>query len=224
MSEAGEGRELFEVLVERARGASPEDDAGAVDFLVGEDAGAGAEDDLLADVGVVADADLAADDGVVADGAGSGDAGLGSDDDVFSDEDVVADVDEVVDFYAAGDAGFVEGSAVDGGVGADFDGVFDDEAALLGKLDVFAGGFVADITKSIRPEDGSGVDDDVVAEFDAGIEDGAGMDAAIAADDDAATDDCSGADGRAFADFCFGLDDSVGADADTAGRAGLIRR
>ena len=123
-------------------------------------------------------------------------------------------------FTPRADAGFVEGSAVDGGVGADFDGVFDDETSLLRKLDVLAGGFVADVAESVGAEHGSGVDDDAVAELDAGIEDDARMDAAFAADDDAATDDCAGADGRAFADFRFGLDDSVRADADAAAEEG----
>ena len=131
---------------------------------------------------MVTDADLSADDGVIADDARSGDAGLSGDNHVVAYGAVVADVDEVVDLYATGDAGFVEGSAIDGGVGADFHVVFDDEAALLRELRVLAAQSVADIAEAVGAEDCSGVDDDAVAEFDSGIDDDAWIDAAVVSD------------------------------------------
>ena len=51
----------------------------------------------------------------------------------MSDATVVADVDQVVYFRTTADSGLGEGSAVDGGVGADLDVVFDNQRALLRK-------------------------------------------------------------------------------------------
>ena len=110
---------------------------------------------------------------------GAGDAGERDEDDVFADVAVVADVDEVVDLGSAADAGLLERAAVDGGVGADFDVVFDEEGSLLRELGVGAGGGVADVAEAVCTEDCAGVDDDAVAEGGAGVEDGAGIDAAV---------------------------------------------
>jgi hypothetical protein len=81
--------------------------------------------------GVIADADLPSHDNIVFDGDAAGEAGLSGDYNVLPDLTVVADVDQVIDFCAATDAGFVERAAVDGGVGPDFDIVFNDETADL---------------------------------------------------------------------------------------------
>ena len=97
------------------------------------------EDRAGFDADVIGYANLASHDYVVFDGGAAGEAGLRGDDDILADLDVVADVDQVVDFCAAADAGFVQRSAVDGGVGADFYVVFDDQASDLRGLLVASG-------------------------------------------------------------------------------------
>ena len=109
------------------------------DGFAAEDAGLAAEDDAGTDVDVVADAHLAGEDCAVANRARAGDAGAHDEDGVFADVAVVADVDEVVELCAAADAGFSERAAVDGGVGADLDVVFNDQCSLLRELRVGAG-------------------------------------------------------------------------------------
>ena len=132
-------RQVAQILFQRPRGAAPEDLAGASHLFAAQDAGSAAEDDACAYGCVFSNPDLAAEDGSVFDHARAGDAGLRCDDDVLADDAVVADVDEVVDLRAAADAGLAECAAVDGGVGADLDVVFDDEAALLREDEVLAG-------------------------------------------------------------------------------------
>ena len=65
---------------------------------------------------------------------------------------VVADVHEVVDFCAAADAGFVECAAVDGGVGADFDIVFDHQTPDLRGLFVASGFGIANVAEAFAAE------------------------------------------------------------------------
>ncbi len=113
---------------------------------------------------MLADADLAGDDRAIADGTGAGDAGEGDENDVFSDVAVVADMNEVVDFCAAADACFGEGSTVNGGIGANLNVVFNDKGSLLRELRVRAGGGIADVTKTICSEHCASVDDDTIAE------------------------------------------------------------
>ena len=97
------------------------------------------------------------DDGAVANGGGAGDSGAHDEDDVFAYVAVVADVDEIVDFCSAAAAGLLEGAAIDGGVCADFNVVFDEEGSLLGELGVGAGGGVAHVAEAVRTEDCAGM-------------------------------------------------------------------
>lgn len=99
------------------------------------------------DAGVVANADLSSHDDVVFDRDAAGEAGLGGDDYIFSELAVVADVNEIIDFCALADASFVEGSAVDGRVGSDFDVVFEDEAPDLRGLLVASSLRIADVAE-----------------------------------------------------------------------------
>ena len=85
---------------------------------------------------VLADADLSGDDSTIADRTGAGDAGERDENHVFSDVAVVPDVNEVVDLSAAANASFGKSSAVDGGIGANLDVVFNDESSLLRELRV----------------------------------------------------------------------------------------
>ena len=59
---------------------------------------------------------------------------MGGDDVVLADFDVVGDLDEVVDFGALADEGRFEAGAVDGGVGADFNVVFEDDMPSCSSL------------------------------------------------------------------------------------------
>ncbi len=76
--------------------------------------------------------------GALAHGARAGDSGQRHHDDVLADVAVVADVDEVIDLDAASNARRLKCSAVDGGVGANFDIVFEGECSLLRKLRVLS--------------------------------------------------------------------------------------
>src|ERR1700693_5377513 len=96
-----------------------------------------------------ADADLAAENDILFDGDTAGEAGLRGDHHVFSDLAVVADVYEVVDFRASANAGCIQGSAVDGGVGADLDVVFDFQAPDLRKLFVTASRLIAHVAEAV---------------------------------------------------------------------------
>ena len=153
------------------------------------------------DAGVIADAYLSAHDDVVFDGDTSGEAGLSGDDDVLADLDVVADVHEVVNFRAATDAGFVEGSAVDGGVGADFDIVFDHQASDLGGLLVASSFRIADVAEACTAQNSAGLHDDAVAESCARVDGDVRIEAAMASDHDVVADYCTWADGGFIADL-----------------------
>ena len=72
----------------------------------------------------------------VADGGTAGNAGLRGDHGVFADLDVVRDLDEIVEFRSAPDDGGFQRAAVDAGVGADLDVVFDDDSADLRELHI----------------------------------------------------------------------------------------
>jgi hypothetical protein len=112
---------------------------------------------------MIAYAHLAGHNHIVFDGHAAGKAGLRGDDYILSDLAVVADVDEVVDFRSAADSCFVQGSAVNSRVSADFYIVFDYKASDLGGLLVTSGLLVADIAETLAAEDGSGLHDDPVA-------------------------------------------------------------
>ena len=136
-----EASKEFGKAVEEGDGAEPLaiiDGGIAADDLAGcdvaGDAALGGGDGAVADGAVAGDADLAGKDDVLADGGGAGEADLGAEEGVFADRRAVADLDEVVDFGAGVDAGFADGGAVDGGVGLDFDVVFEDGRAGLEDL------------------------------------------------------------------------------------------
>jgi hypothetical protein len=93
-------------------------------------------------------------------------------------------MDVVIHFCAPSDAGIVANAAVDGAAGADFDIIFDDDAAAAFHLSIPDVPILFGVViESIGSDDGAGLDDDVVAD-DAVIEDGdIGMDDAVVADD-----------------------------------------
>src|SRR6185312_17034227 len=75
----------------------------------------------------------------------------------------VADLDEVVDLRPSGNARLADGSAVDAGVGLDFDGVFEDRGARLDDFDPAPARALGE-AEAVRADDRSILQDDIVAE------------------------------------------------------------
>ena len=173
-----------------------------------------AEDCARFDAHVIGDADLAADDDVVFNDGAARKAGLGGNDHVLADLHIVADMHQIVDFRAAADARLVERAAVDGGVGADFDVVLNDEASNLWELFVASGLGVADVAESFAAQYRSSLDDDTVAKARAGIDGHIGVDAAVNSDLDAVANHATRADCGSFADFAVLSDDCTRANRD----------
>ena len=98
------------------------------------DAGLGGGYGSVADGEVAGYAYLAGEDDIFPYGRGASEAGLGAEQGVFAYGRAVAYLDEVVDFGSGADTGLADGGAVDGGVGLDFDGIFEDGGAGLDDL------------------------------------------------------------------------------------------
>jgi len=94
----------------------------------------------------------------------------------------MTDMDQVINLRTATDASYLKGSAVDSGVGADFDLIFDFEAPNLRELLVMSSLPISHITETVAAEDGSGVNDNTVTDTCAGVERNVGVESAIAAD------------------------------------------
>src|SRR4029453_16844980 len=77
------------------------------------------------------DAHLAAEDHEIAEFRAPRNTGLGHDNAMPSDHHVVPDLDEIINFAALPDHGIAQGAPVDGGIGADFYPVLDDDPADL---------------------------------------------------------------------------------------------
>src|SRR5207247_2300652 len=122
------------------------------------------------------------------------------------------DVDQVVDLGAASDAGRVQGSAVDSGVGTDLDVIGNLESASLREFLVMSGCLVAHITEAIAPEHGSRMNDHTVAEPGTGIDGDVGIELTIGSDDGVGADRRSRADPGAIADFDILPDDCAPSD------------
>jgi hypothetical protein len=148
---------------------------------------------------VLANADLSAQDHVVLHHDAAGKAGLGCYYDVFANLAVVADVDQIVDFRAAANARDFERATINGGIGADFDIIFNLETAYLGKFFVSAGLLVAHVTEAIAAQDRSGVNDHAIADLRTRIEGRVGIDLAIFSYARTCADYAAGSNSRALA-------------------------
>src|SRR4029453_12635278 len=108
--------------------------------------------------------------------------------------------------------GVADGPAVDGGIGADFDIVLDDDPSDLGNL---VGAFGAtDKAEAILPDRAAGMNDHAIADqrmHDRGFR----PDRTIAADTDAGGDDGSGSDHRSAANLRARPDDRARIDRHT---------
>ena len=103
---------------------------------------------------------------------------------------IVGDQHLVVDLGPGADARGLEGAAVDGGAGADFNVVADLDVIQLRHLDVTA--ILLTEAKAIGAEDGPGMDDDTVAQHAAVVEDGVGIQGDVIAEPAVAADDGAG--------------------------------
>ncbi len=187
---------------------------------------------------VAGDADLSGEDDAAADGGRSGEADLGTEQGVAADGGAVAYLDEIVDLGPGVDAGFADAGAVDAGVGLDFDVVFEDGGAGLLDLVPASAGLDACLfgeAEAVGSDDGSVLEDDVVAEAavladdgvgvgeevvagaDVGIEDDVGQKGGVVADDDVLADDDVGADVGVRPDLCGGSDGGGAVDAGSVG-------
>lgn len=158
-------------------------------FAVGDvahDAGFGSDGGLAAEFEVARDAGLGGDDAIVGELCAAGKSNLAHDEAMVAYDHVMRDMDEVVDFGALADDCGAEGRAIDGGIGADLDVVANDDVADLKNFAVAA--FVENVAVAVGADDGSGVDDDAVADLATVINNDVGEEACVSADLGVATD------------------------------------
>lgn len=98
----------------------------------------------------------------------------------------MADLNQVVDLGARANAGFADGGAVYGGVGLDFDVVFEDRGAGLQNLvpggAAEFGSRIAGKAEAVAADDGAILQNNVVAELALLPDDGVGVREKVAAD------------------------------------------
>src|SRR5262249_55245319 len=152
---------LLEELFERPDGSSPEDLPAANVFAI-ENPALASDDCVGIQPRVFADADLAADDRLLSHRRAAGNSGLRCNDSVLSDLDVVGDLNQVVELDAATDHGGFQRTAVDAGVGSDFDVIFNNNAADLRKFHVAVAIFY--VAEAIGSDHGAGMNDDVISD------------------------------------------------------------
>ena len=165
-----QNRELLEIFLNRPGRSAPEHDPLPAQNFVGGNAGLGADNHALADADSIRDSDLASENRVFLDDYAARDASLRGDHDILANLAVVADVHEVVDLRPAANARKVERAAVDRGIGADFDVIFNFQAADLGEFFVAAGRAVAHIAKAVAAKHGSGVNEHAIAKLCARVD------------------------------------------------------
>src|SRR5688572_20158090 len=127
---------------------------------------------------------LAGHDHVVSERGGAGDTDLRHQDAALAEPYIVTHLHQVVDLAAGPQPGLVERGAVDRGVGADLDSVFDHHPPELRHLDVLA--VVRGVAEAVAAQDRARVDDAVAPQLGAVVEhhlrvdDAAGPDPAAA--------------------------------------------
>jgi len=209
--------QFFEVLPDGPRRRAPENYALAANYLLAGNAALGAQDRACLDANMIGNAHLTRHYHAIFQHRAAGKAGLRGDHNVLADLAVVANVHQVVDFCASGYAGCVQCTAINGGVGADFDVIFDFEAADLRKLFITAGRLIAHVAEAIAAEHRARVNDDSVSEACTGIDRDVRIQITIASDDCFRADHAAGADPRALADGRALADDYSLSDCDVAG-------
>src|SRR5207248_7790933 len=167
---------------------SPKHDSLATNYFIAGNAALRAEDGAFLDANVIGDTHLASDHNVVLHYGAAGESCLGGNDDILADLHIVSNVNQVIDFCATADACDIQSAAVNGGVGSNFDIVFDFQFPDLGKFLIMPGLFIAYIAESITAEYCAGLDHYAIAQAGAGIDRDVGMQLTIVSDDDVRAD------------------------------------
>src|SRR4030081_3594220 len=110
---------------------------------------------------VIAKTNLASDHAIIFNGNAAANARLRRDYHAFADVTVVTDVHHVINLRAAADARATQRRAIDAGVSAQFDVVFDQHGPNLGKLVITR--LAAYVTETIRANDNARMEDDAIA-------------------------------------------------------------
>src|SRR5437588_158759 len=117
--QSGEDRQLFQILLDRSCGRSPEHYALSTNYFLTGNPALRSKNGSILDAHVVRDSDLPANDDIILYHCAAGETCLRRDHNVLADIDVVSHMHQVIDFCAAANAGEVERAAIDGGIRAD---------------------------------------------------------------------------------------------------------
>src|SRR5262249_53361978 len=174
------------------------------------------DDCALADRHIVREPNLSGQDDAILDDDAAGDAALRDDNAVATYPHIVSDLHQVVDLGAFANDSIAIGAAIDGGAGADFHVVLNDDATDLQHFTVTACSH--HITESVLTNGAAGMNDHAIA--DQAIGDGSiGTDAAMAADTHVGSDRGAGVDHRAHSDFGARTDNCARVHGDAVFRA-----
>ena len=151
------------------------------------------------------DAGLRAQGGEIADRAAAGDAALRHNDAAATKPHVVRDLHQIVDTAAVPNNGVGTGAAIDCGVGADFDVVFDHHVAHVWQSVVFS--IDSAVAESFGAQHRAGVNDDIISDTHAGIQHGLCLDPSIVTDTAVAADHSAWPNLAVFSDHSMITDD-----------------
>src|SRR6185436_9978899 len=165
--------------------------------------------------------DLPADHAIVFDGDAAADSGLGRNDYALPDVTVVANVHHVVQLRAAADSRASQRGAIDAGLSAQFDLVFNYHRADLGKLVMTL--LIANIAETIGADHDSGMKNHAVSNGHVVVNHDVRMNHAIAADGDMVANAGPRVDLRAAADLCLVSDGNIGSDIGGQSDVGSVR-
>ncbi len=149
------------VFVQRLNGRSPPN-AFSHNFS-GQNSGLRTDDRAAFDSRVIAYSDLSADHAIVFDNCASRNSCLCGDNDSFADLDVVRDLHEIVNLCSFADSSFAECAAVNTGICADLDIIFDDNRADLREFHITVR-TVADIAETVRTDDNAGMQNHIISD------------------------------------------------------------
>lgn len=150
------------------------------------DAGLSAHHDAVVDGDVSGHAGLASEDAVFADLCGTRDADLRRHTGPLAHHHVVCDLDEIVDLHIVLDFGRAHRSAVDAGIRANFHIVADNHIADLRNLEILT--VLGSEAETVGTDDGTCVQDAVVADFTTGIDFDTGVERGAVSDLDIVTE------------------------------------
>jgi hypothetical protein len=121
----------------------------------------------------------------------------------------MADVHQVIDFRASTDAGSIQRSSINGGVGADFDIVFNLQSSNLRKFFIAASFRVAHVAEAVAAQHGAGVNNHTISEPDAWVKSDVRIQITISPNAYFGADYRACADPSVLADACAFTDDDL---------------